>query len=215
VSSLADGLPPEIAAAIPSEWRANEAAYWAARDRLLSDYEGQWVAFADGAVVASGTSPVEVFRAAHESGRHPFVIRVGAEAEPTRMRRCSFPYDTAYPGEPLPLLAAEFRPTSGTTGVVLDRIIPDTGADASALPWPDCQVLGLHPSNGIPGLIGGVGGSSVATLAFLVWVWLDGQEYPCRLQADFSNDERILGRDVLNRVDVLFRGPACEVVINP
>ena len=27
--------------------------------------------------------------------------------------------------------------------------------------------------------------------------------------------ERILGRDVLNRIDVLFRGPAGEIVVNP
>ena len=46
-------------------------------------------------------------------------------------------------------------------------------------------------------------------------VWLDGQEYPCRLQADFASHERILGRDVLNRMDVLFRGPAGEVVVDP
>jgi hypothetical protein len=27
--------------------------------------------------------------------------------------------------------------------------------------------------------------------------------------------ERILGRDVLNRVEILFRGPVGEVVVNP
>jgi hypothetical protein len=38
---------------------------------------------------------------------------------------------------------------------------------------------------------------------------------PSLLQADFSGNERILGRDVLNRMDVLFRGPSGEVVVNP
>jgi hypothetical protein len=213
--SLAEGLPPEVAARVNPLWRENELAYWAARDRLLVEYEGRWVAFADGAVIASGTSPVEVFRAGQSSGRHPFIIRVGAEGEPCQMRRVSFFYDAAYPGEPLPLLTAEFRAVSGASGVVLDRVIPDTGADASALPWADCQALGLDPSGGVPGLIGGVGGSSVATLAFLAWVWLDGQECPCRLQADFAGRERILGRDVLNQVEVLFRGPAGLVILNP
>jgi hypothetical protein len=214
-SSLADGLPPEIAAQVHPAWRANEAAYWAARDTLLADYEGLWVAFAGGQVIGSGRSPVEVLKAAQQTGRHPFVVRVGAEAEPTRMRRASFPYDLTYPGEPLPVLTAEFRAVTGATGVVLDRVIPDTGADASALPWADCQALGFDPSQGVPGRIGGVGGSSAATLVFLAWVWLDGQEHPCRLQADFAGRERILGRDVLNRVDILFRGPAGEVVVNP
>ena len=47
------------------------------------------------------------------------------------------------------------------------------------------------------------------------FVRLDGQDYPCRVQADFAGVERILGRDVLNRLEVLFRGPAGEVVVNP
>jgi hypothetical protein len=60
-----------------------------------------------------------------------------------------------------------------------------------------------------------VAGSSAATLAFQIWAWLDGRDYPCRLQADFVGGERILGRDVLNRLKILFRGPAGEVVANP
>jgi hypothetical protein len=213
--SLADGLPPEIAARVHPDWRRSETEYWAARDRLLARYRGQWIAFADGAVIASGTSPVEVFHAAQQSGRHPFVTCVGREEEPARMRRVSFPYDPTYPNEALPLLRAEFRPTSGSPGVVLDRVIPDTGADASALTWADCQQLQLDPALGLPGLMGGVGGAAAATLAFPIWVWLDGQEYPCRLQADFVGQERIMGRDVLNRLEILFRGPSQEVIVNP
>ena len=61
----------------------------------------------------------------------------------------------------------------------------------------------------------GVAGGTAPTLHFQVWVSLDGHEYPCRQQADFIGQERILGRDVLNRLEVLFRGPAGEVVVNP
>jgi predicted aspartyl protease len=215
MKSIADGLPPDIAGLVHPAWRANEAAYWTQRIDLLPKYRDQWIAFADGTVIASGTRPIEVFQAAQRSGRHPFVIRVGREEEPFRMRRASFAYDSAYHAEPLPILRTEFRPTSGAPGVTLDRVIPDTGADASALPWSDCQALQLHPSDGVPGLMGGVGGSSFSTLAFVVSVLLDGQEYPCQLQADFVGEERILGRDVLNSLDVLFRGPAGEVVLNP
>ena len=35
------------------------------------------------------------------------------------------------------------------------------------------------------------------------------------LQADFVGSERILGRDVLNRLEIEFRGPVGEVVVNP
>src|SRR4051812_35915763 len=104
MTSLADALPPEIAAQIHPDWRANEAAYWSARERLLPQYQGQWIGFADGAVIASGASPVAVFHAAEASGRHPFVTCVGHENAPCQMRRVSFPYDATYPGEPLPVL---------------------------------------------------------------------------------------------------------------
>jgi hypothetical protein len=61
----------------------------------------------------------------------------------------------------------------------------------------------------------GVGTTGLATVLFAAWAHLDGNDYPCHVLADFSGNERILGRDVLNQVDVLFRGPAREVVVNP
>ena len=63
--------------------------------------------------------------------------------------------------------------------------------------------------------MGGVGETALPTVVLGAWVYLDGMDYPCRLQADFTGHERILGRDVLNRLEVLFRGPSREVVINP
>jgi hypothetical protein len=212
---IADQLPPEIARQLHPDRRKNEEAYWAVRDQLLPQYQGQWVGFADGRVVASGSSPVAVFHAAEATGLHPFFICVGREGEPCRIRRVATPYDAGYPGEALPLVRVEFRPASGSPGAILDRVIPDTGADASVLPWADCQFLQLNPGLGVQGLISGVAGSSAATLDFQIWAWLDGREYPCRLQADFVGKERILGRDVLNQLEILFRGPAGEVVVNP
>src|SRR5437773_7207934 len=156
MKSLADGLPPDIAQQIHPDWRKNEAAYWAVRDQLLNQYQGQWIGFADGAVVAFGTSPVAVFHTAEATGRNPFVTCVGREDEPTRMRRVRFAYDGSYPGEPLPILTLEFRLVSGSPGVPLDRVIADTGADASALPWADCQALQLTAAQGRPGWMGGV-----------------------------------------------------------
>ena len=215
MKSIADHLPPDIAKQINPNWRKNETDYWAVRPQLLKQYQGQWIGFADGKVIAVGNSPVAVFHAAEASGQNPYVTRVGHEDEPTHMRRATFGYDTSYSGESLPILSLEFRASSGNAGVVLDRVIADTGADASALPWADCQGLSLTAAQGRPGWMGGVGGSSAPTLFFRVWVFLDGQEYPCRLQADFASNERIVGRDVLNRLEVLFRGPSVEVVVNP
>jgi hypothetical protein len=118
MNSIADRLPPEIARQLHAERRKNEAAYWAARNQLLGEYRGQWIGFADGGVVASGTSPVTVFHAAEATGLHPFFICVGREEEPCRIRRVTFPYDSAYPGKALPLVRLEilFR---GPTGEVV------------------------------------------------------------------------------------------------
>ncbi len=215
MKSIADHLPPEIAKQIHPDWRKNEAEYWTVRDQLMKQYQNQWIGFADGKVIASGTSPVTVFHAAGASGRHPFFICVGREEEPTRIRHATFAYDASYPGEALPLITVEFRQASASPGIVLDRVIPDTGSDASVLPWADCQLLQLAPLLGVPGFIGGIAGGFAATLTFQILARLDGQDYPCRLQADFTGDERILGRDVLNRLEVIFRGPAGEVVVNP
>jgi len=64
VKSIADQQPPEIARQIHPDRRKNEAGYWAVRDQLLDQYRGEWVGFADGIMLASGSSPVAVFHAA-------------------------------------------------------------------------------------------------------------------------------------------------------
>ena len=215
MSQLIDQLPPEIAAQIHPDWRRNEARYWAQREGLLADYRDQWIGFADGNVIATGQSPVDVFHRALELAPHAYFTCVGRENEPCIIRRSSFAYDSTYPGEPLPIMQVEFRSMSGATGVVFDRVIADTGADATVLPWTDCQTLQLTPTAGQPSMIGGVGGVTSATISFRIWVFLDGSEHNCRVQADFTGRERILGRDVLSRMDVLFRGPSREVVVNP
>lgn len=99
MKSIADMLPPEIARQIHPDRRKNEVAYWAVRDQLLDQYRGQWVGFADGKVIASGTSPVTVFHAAEATGLHPLFICVGREEEPCRIRRAAFPFDASYSGE--------------------------------------------------------------------------------------------------------------------
>ena len=100
MKSLIEGLPSEIAKRIHPDWKKNETDYWAHRDELLAQYRDQWIGFANGRVIVAGTSPVEVFHKAQESGEHPFITCVGHESEPSRMRRASFSYDTTYPGEP-------------------------------------------------------------------------------------------------------------------
>jgi hypothetical protein len=152
MKSLLDGLPPEVAQRIHPDWQRNETEYWAARDTLLPQYRDQWIGFANGRVIVSGASAVEVLHTAQASGLHPFVTCVGRECEPTRMRRAVFAYDTTYPHEALPVIPVEFRTQEAVPGPVYEQVIPDTGVDASALPWADCAQLALDPSHGVPGV---------------------------------------------------------------
>jgi len=69
-----DQLPPEIAQQIHPDRRKNEADYWSAREKLLEQYRGQWIGFAQGRVIASGTSPVSVFHAAETTGCTRFLF---------------------------------------------------------------------------------------------------------------------------------------------
>src|SRR5258708_12757148 len=102
MKSIVDQLPPEIARQLHPDRRKNETAYWAVRDQLLDQYRGQWIGFADGMVIASGSSPVTVFHAAEASGRHPFFICVGREEEPSRILPLTSPSNTSFPTEASP-----------------------------------------------------------------------------------------------------------------
>ena len=172
MKSLLDGLPPEVAQRIHPDWQRNEAEYWAARDTLLPQYRDQWIGFANGRVIVSGASAVEVLHAAQASDLHPFVTCVGREHEPSRMRRAAFAYDTTYPQEALPVIPVEFRTQEAAPGRVYEQVIPDTGADASALPWAIVPQLALDPRHGVPGLIGGMGTKAAPTVIFAVWAHL-------------------------------------------
>jgi hypothetical protein len=152
---ILDRLPPDVASRVHPDWKRNEESYWARRETLLRQYEGKWIGFADDTVIASGDRPVQVLHAAQRTGRHPFVTCVGREDTPQKMRRSIYSYDTTYRGEPLPRVTVDFRAEPNGPGVRFEDTIPDIGADASALPWPDCQGLQLNPEEGVPALMGG------------------------------------------------------------
>src|SRR5262245_24373812 len=99
MQSLLKGLPPGIAEGSHPDCKRNEAEDWTRRADLLTRYRDQWVGFANGRVIVSGSSPVEVLHASQESGLHPFIACVGREHEPNQMRRSSFSYDTSYRNE--------------------------------------------------------------------------------------------------------------------
>jgi hypothetical protein len=111
-------LPPEIARQIHPDRRKNEDGYWAVRDHLRAQYDGSGSVFANGKVIAAGSSPVAVFHAAEASGQHPFLICVGKRNSLCRIRPRRISLHVHYAGEALPLIRVEFRPTQGTAGMV-------------------------------------------------------------------------------------------------
>jgi hypothetical protein len=106
--SLVDDLPPEIARQIHPDWRKNEADYWSIRDRLIAQYRDQWIAYADGVVIAACKTSLEVIHTPGVMQQHPFVICVGRENEPYRIRRVAFAYDSSYPVRRCQLSAPSF-----------------------------------------------------------------------------------------------------------
>ena len=111
MKSMADGLPDWVRSQVSPEWFENERGYWAARDALLAEYAGQWVAFAGGRVVAAGRSPSGVSWAAREAGGAlAFVICCGAEETPhARYRSNRRVGDVLYP-RPGPMPIADGAP---------------------------------------------------------------------------------------------------------
>ena len=65
MKSMADGLPPEIAAQVHPDWRKNESAYWANREAIRAQYEGLWVAYANGRRDRIGHEPCRSLSCRH------------------------------------------------------------------------------------------------------------------------------------------------------
>jgi predicted aspartyl protease len=209
-------LPSDQQSQLPADFLANEQAYLDMRDRLLSQYRGQWVAVHGGSVIAAGTHLAEVMDRAFACAPHPYIGRVGEEdAVVFRVRRAVFAYDQAYQPFPLPRLAATFWNDAETQSQPHVDVIPDTGADISVLPQADCAAINLFSSPCITGMAGGVVGGTVTSLFYRAKVEIDGRRYAALIQPIPAGRERILGRDVLNQQRVLFDGPARQVVVDP
>ena len=93
--------------------------------------------------------------------------------------------------------------------------IADTGADLSVLPQNDCLAIDLFNSPYFTGVSSGVVGSSVVTLIYHAKAEIDGNRYAALIQPVVSGKERIVGRDVLNQLRILFDGPGARVIVDP
>src|SRR5262249_40758451 len=126
-----------------------------------------------------------------------------------------FPYDQAYQPFPLPRIVMTFFNDAETRAQTLGDVIPDTGADVCLLPDADCLAIDLFHSTCLIGVAGGAVGSTAPTVIYHGKAEIDGSRFPALIQPVPGSHERIVGRDVLNQLRVLFDGPSGQVVVNP
>jgi predicted aspartyl protease len=209
-------LPPEQQQRIHEDFLANEQAYLRMRDELLNRYRGQWVAVRDGKVIAAGDHVLEVTAAAAAQGGHPYIALVGEEDKAIfRVRRAEFAYDQTYQPFALPRITVTFWNHAETRSQVYSEVIPDTGADLSVLPDRDCAAFDLFNCPYFTGISSGIVGASVTTLIYRAKIEVDGNRMPALIQPVVGGQDRLLGRDILNQLRVLFDGPSSRVIIDP
>ncbi len=211
-----NNLPADQRQRLHADFLANEQAFLRMRDSLLPHYTGQWVAVHNGRVVAADVNLLVVMEAVASIGGHPYVALVGRENEVQfRIRRATFAYDPTYQPFALPQVTATFWDHAETRAQTYSDTIPNTRADLSVLPQTDCTAIDLFSSPYFTGISSGVVGRGVTTLIYRAKVEIDGNRYAALIQPIAGGQERIVGREVLNQLRVLFDGPSARVVVDP
>jgi len=209
------GLSEEYRKYLHEDFLTNEEHYWRMREELLNQYRGSWVAIDKGHVVASSKDVWEITEAVGKLGCHAYIAKVGEEDIVFKVRRVEFAYDQSYHPFALPQAEVTFANFACTSAKVYSDVIPDTGADLSILPEQDCLDIDLFSSPYFPALTRGVVGASVSVLVYRGNVEVNGHRFPSLIQFVPGGRERVLGRDVLNQIRVIFDAPANKVIFEP
>lgn len=183
-------------------------AYWAMRDELLAKYPGKWVAVHRGRVVSVADEPLSIMEQALAEDGYAYTNKVGEEDKIViRQRRVSFPYDDTYSPTPLPRMTAVIHNFSRTKSKAVVDAIPDTGADVTCLPMDDCQDLDLFLFPYYRGISHPYAGVSRPVTFYAARIEVDGKMYNAVIEP-VAEPERLVGREVLNRMKVTFDGPS-------
>jgi len=214
-TALTKGLSEEYKKYLHEDFLANEEHYWRVREKLLKEYKGWWVAIHKGQVVASTKDVWEITEAVGKLGCHAYIAKVGEEDIVFKVRRLEFAYDQSYRPFALPQAEVTFANYAYTSARLYSDVIPDTGADLSILPERDCLDIDLFSSPYLPTLTRGVVGASVPVIVYRGNVEVNGHRFPSLIQFVPEGHERMLGRDVLNQMRVIFDAPANKVTFEP
>jgi hypothetical protein len=213
---LVPTLPKPLRDAMPPEYLVNEAEYWQARDHLLAHFQGKWVAFHRGQVVAFGEDFVAVMDEAGQKGfPTAYIDKVGEEGTlEFRSRRVTFSYNQAYRPTALPQATVTFRNFLQSRQQSFTDVIPDTGSDLSALIEDDKDALDLLSGPHVPSTVRGVGGQSSLCVVCRAYAEIGGRQFAALVQVIAGQTERFLGREVLNQIVVTFDGPNGQVIFD-
>jgi len=208
-------LSEEYKKYLHEDFLANEEYYWRMREKLLDQYQGCWVAIHRGQVVATSKDVWQITETVGNLGCHAYIAKVGEEDIVFKVRRLEFAYDHTYRPFALPQAELTFGNYAGTSARFFSDVIPDTGADLSILPEQDCLDIDLFSSPYLRTLARGVVGASVPVIVYRGHVEVNGHRFPSLIQFVPGGNERILGRDVLNQMRVIFDAPANKVTFQP
>jgi hypothetical protein len=188
-------LTPDQQQRLHGDFLANEQAYLHLREGLLPQYQGQWVAVHEGKVIAAGPDLLKVTEAAAAVGGHPYIARVGAEADVVfRVRHAAFAYDQAYQPFPLPQMTVTFWNHAEPHSQTFSDVVPDTGADLCVLPTAACQAMNLFSSPYFTAVSSGVSGASATTLIYWGKADLDGRRLAALIELVAGATERKQGQ---------------------
>ena len=171
---LSNELPQELMELLHPDFITNEKEYWNAREILMKEYPGRWLAFHKGKVIAVSDNIFEVTKVVGKIGCHAFITKVGEEDLEFKVRRMEFGYRTEDIFIPIPQAQVAYQNFDKTASKIFFDVIPDTGADICLLPMSECQAIHLFYSPCITYRLRGIGAPAIANLLFQGYVEING-----------------------------------------
>ncbi|MEA3460053.1 MAG: DUF5678 domain-containing protein [Chloroflexota bacterium] len=191
-------------------------AYWQSRDELLKRYPHQWVAIANGVVVASGDSATKVMLDAYRKtgSKVLYINKVGDEERVMRKRirrYVSGHYDFSY-DPPIPMAEVQALSLDGERGAKVDFIL-DTGADITVLREDMGEALKVREFPVAEAKVGGLGNRWETRNLYGLLIELTNYIVATMIDCRDDVQENILGRDVMNEFKITLDGINMRVEI--
>jgi hypothetical protein len=139
-----------------------------------------------------------------------YIEKVGGESDTVftirHRREIGFAYDSSYT-PPIPRVEVKFLNFQQSHHASYADVIPDTGADNTALPFGDCEAVAIFSSPVYSSFSRGIDSAPTPTLLYRCFAEIGGHLSAALIEPHPTFDGRLLGRDVLNTFVTIFDGP--------